>query len=330
MAIGSKQIGWSNESNLLWEISDKLNDIISSLGPTPVSYYYSGSVCGNPLFGQVIRSFVPLSIYDVVLANDGNCYVINGIYVGPDYTVEYVSTETCFVEPCQTTTSTTTAIPNLTLTVAPNTNFDIPAYTGADPIDSNFTIEWFAKMTSDDNHPRAWSIGSFPDAAHAVSIDNGVLSYWVGGVNIRTTTLSPGYIGNWTYFSIMRRDDTIYFYQDGVQLNSTVFTDAIPSNGLPLYLGSEGNDSLQNGLMSNFRWNSESVHPPAPVIPIPTAPLSSIFGTKLLIFQGETLPLEITDNSGMLSPGDKVNGTGVYNADNPFIGYQGSIQFGTI
>jgi hypothetical protein len=34
MAIGSKQIGWSNESSLLWEISDKLDEIIKSFGST--------------------------------------------------------------------------------------------------------------------------------------------------------------------------------------------------------------------------------------------------------------------------------------------------------
>jgi hypothetical protein len=34
MAIGNKQIGWSNESNLLWEISKKLDGIITSLAIT--------------------------------------------------------------------------------------------------------------------------------------------------------------------------------------------------------------------------------------------------------------------------------------------------------
>ena len=32
MAIGSKQIGWSNESNLLWEISKKLERLIQVVG----------------------------------------------------------------------------------------------------------------------------------------------------------------------------------------------------------------------------------------------------------------------------------------------------------
>ena len=31
MAIGNKQIGWSNESNLLWEISRQLDRTISQM-----------------------------------------------------------------------------------------------------------------------------------------------------------------------------------------------------------------------------------------------------------------------------------------------------------
>jgi hypothetical protein len=71
-------------------------------------YYYSGSNCNSPLFSQVIRSLVLLSRDDVVLATDGSCYTIGGVYVDPDYSAEYVSTETCFTAPCPTTTTTTT------------------------------------------------------------------------------------------------------------------------------------------------------------------------------------------------------------------------------
>jgi hypothetical protein len=219
-----------------------------------------------------------------------------------------------------------TAPPSLSLTVSNNSIFDIPANSGGGI--GNFTIEWGAKMTADDNHPRAWSIGSFPSAAHAVSIENGILYYWANGGIVGNATLIVGYIGVWTYFTIMRKAAAIYIFQDGIQIASFGFGDAIPTNGLPLYLGSEGNDSLQNGLMSNFRWNDTDVYSPY-AFPTPSVPLTSIPGTKLLIFQGDTLPLEITDNSGM---GNVINnGTGIYNADNPFGSpYEGSIQFGTI
>lgn len=117
MAIPSRQIGWGTQANLLWQISKQLERLtcVTACGcgttttTTTISYYYySGSYCGNPLFTTIIRSFVPLSIYDVVLVDSGDCVTISGIYVGPDYAVEYISTETCFVDPCPTTTTTTT------------------------------------------------------------------------------------------------------------------------------------------------------------------------------------------------------------------------------
>ena len=224
--------------------------------------------------------------------------------------------------PPPTTTTTTTAAPNLTLRVDNNPAFNIPI---SSDLNANFTIEWWGKMSADDNHPRPFSIGSFPNAAHAVSIENGTLYYWIGGVNVRQATLSPGYIGNWTHFCILRSGDTIYFFQNGVQLTTLIWTDAIPTNGLPLYLGSEGNDSIQNGLMSNFRWCSNAFYNKTGFTP-PTDPLTNLTGTQLLIFQGTTLADEITDQSG--NSNVITNGTGIYYTENPFSGYQGSISFG--
>jgi hypothetical protein len=138
MAIASRQIGQSTRSNLLWQISKQLERLIcvraggcvsTTTTTTTISYYYySGSNCNSPLFGQVIRNIIPLSIGDVVLATDGNCYIIGGVYVGPDYNVEYVSTETCFVDPCPTTTTTTTIASCVEVSFDATDNCPLKAY----------------------------------------------------------------------------------------------------------------------------------------------------------------------------------------------------------
>jgi len=90
-------------------------------------YYYSGDNCISPLFSQVIRSLVSLSINDVVLTDDGACYTINSTYVGPGYSVEYVSTEACFTAPCPTTTtSTSTSTTTTSSTSTTTTSTTIP------------------------------------------------------------------------------------------------------------------------------------------------------------------------------------------------------------
>lgn len=216
--------------------------------------------------------------------------------------------------------------PNMSLKVDANPDFNIVPYTGTS--DGNFTIEWFQKMSSDDNHPRAWSFGSWPGAAHAVSIENGNFYYWINASIITSINIS-GYLNNWATFCVMRKSGFIFFFLNGSLIGDPLdFSDAITVTGLPLYIGSEGNDSLFNGLMSNFRFvNGNAVYGIEGYTPA-SSPLSSVFGTKLLLMQGNSLPLELIDNSGM---GNVItNGTGSYNIGNPFTGYQGSLQFGTV
>lgn len=232
--------------------------------------------------------------------------------------------------PTPTTTTTTTLDPGLTMVVANNPRFDIPEYFAQN--ESDFTIEWWAKIGDWNGHPRVWSIGSWPSAAHAVSIEGGTFYYWIGG-NIEWATNLDGLdiIGNWVHFAIMRFKDNIYIYINGENqtIDGIPISVAIPTNGYPLYIGSEGNDSVMNTLISNFRWNNTRVYNVSGFTP-PTTPLTAIPGTQLLIFQGDNLTLELTDNSGVSPINVISNATGVYNADNPFLGYEGSVQFGTI
>lgn len=217
----------------------------------------------------------------------------------------------------------------LSMAVANSARFDIPQYVVGGP-NTDFTIEWWIKMSNDGNHPRAWSVGSWPSAAHAVSIESGQFYYWINGSIVSATDISGyTYIGEWTHFCIMRQNADIYIFINGVRFaGGFAGSNMIATNGFPLYIGSEGNDSLCNALMSNFRWvMSSAVYDPTGFTP-PTTPLTSISGTQLLILQGDSLPLELNDNSGMGNV--VVNNSGIYNSDNPFVGYQGSIQFGTI
>jgi hypothetical protein len=233
--------------------------------------------------------------------------------------------------PTPTTTTTTTLNPGLTMAVANNARFDIPQQGFGN--ESDFTIEWGAKLSDWNGHPRAWSIGSSPSAAHAVSIEGGSFYYRIDQILEFGADVSDyNIIGNWVYFTIMRKEDNIYIFINGVEISGGVqITSAIPTNGYPLYIGSEGNDSVMNTLMSNFRWTSSALYPIAGFT-TPSAPLTALEGTQLLLFQGNSLSLELTDNSGVSFPTNVIsNATGVYNAESPFGNpYEGSIQFGTV
>ena len=227
------------------------------------------------------------------------------------------------VNPSTTTTTTTAApMPNMSLTVSNDLGlFDIAS-------DSDFTIEWFAFYANTDNHPRAYSFGSYftGGASHAVSIENGIFYWWVNGTIIINVPVSIE--GGWHHFCIQRSSNQVHIYIDGASVADANYSSNIPTSAKPLYIGSEGDDSLSNALFSNFRWNSTTaVYNPAGFTP-PSTPLTSVFGTNLLLFQGETLNDELMDGSGQGSTIN--NGTGVYNGSNPFGGYAGSILFGTV
>jgi hypothetical protein len=226
------------------------------------------------------------------------------------------------VEITSTTTTTTTIDPNnISLTVDnPSGLFDIAE-------NSDFTVEWFAYYATTEGHPRAYSFGSYftGGASHAVSIENGTFYWWVNGVIKISSGVSIE--NGWHHMCVQRTSGVADVFIDGTSIGSENFSDAIPTDAKPLYIGSEGDDSLSNALFSNFRWNSSvAVYNQAGFTP-PSAPLSVIGGTALLLFQGNTLQLELTDNT----QGSAINnGTGVYNSGNPFAGQEGSILFGTL
>jgi len=217
-------------------------------------------------------------------------------------------------------------VDNATLMIDNSPNFDIPEYLGVGVNPSDFTIEWWSYMDVDD--AVIWSVGS--NLTHGVRIVGGTLLYWIGGNVFASVILPQPYIGQWSYFTISRRKDGLGIWQNGISLtNDVIYTGAIPTNGLPLYLGSKGDGEILRGKMTNFRWTSENLYaiPNLSFTP-PTAPLTVLTETKLLIFQGRRLSDQITDQSA--SRYTITNATGFYNILNPFVGVQGSIDFGYV
>ena len=225
--------------------------------------------------------------------------------------------------------------PPTTLKVNPplSTTFDIPAYTGNR--DSDFTREWLQYMKSDVDFPRIYSIGQYP-AQNAVSIEGGTLYLWLNGSiagSYDLSTLSNGYIEIWLHIVVTRTDSDLIVwagYSDNTYtkiIGSIVYANAIPTNGLDFYIGSENaSNTYYNGLISNFRWSKDfAVYgTDAPTYPIA---LLDVGTAILLIGQGTDLTSQLTDQAGICTI---TNTNCTYNADSGISGYDGSIQFGTI
>jgi hypothetical protein len=152
--------------------------------------------------------------------------------------------------------------------------------------------------------------------------------YWINGSVALSAQLTRPYLGNWSYFTVTRYKDGIGIFHDGTPLNYGPYSDAIPTGGLPLYLGSKGDDGVFKGKMSNFRWSNKALRSiPGNSFTPPTAPLNALNSTKLLIFQGRRLSDQIKDRSIRRRKYAIINDSGVYDSSNPFFGVQGSIDF---
>ena len=203
--------------------------------------------------------------------------------------------------------------------IAASSDFDIVG---------NFTIEMFVNVTNFSGFPRPYSFGAYP-APNAISIEGSgsSLYFWANGGALLASgvTFSPG---QWTHICVMGVGSTAYMYVNGVVVNSAPYSGSISSQGLPLTIG-YGNEPSSgfNGLISNFRWTTTQVYDSAGFT-VPTSQLASLMGTKLLIFQGNTIETQLIDNSG--NNHNATNSGASYSALSPFVGVQGSLQMGNV
>lgn len=192
----------------------------------------------------------------------------------------------------------------------------------------DFTIEWFIKVTSwstPTGHPRPFSLGSYP-APNAVSIeeDGDHFYWWTNGdypVDASSLSLSTN---TWYHMAVTRDNGALSIYVDGTRVGTGTFEDAIPSLGNILYVGAEPGDSVVNGKMTNFRWNS-SVKYRGDSFVVPTSPLTADSNTKLLLLATDSGHL--TTDSSTFARTVTNNDSATWSSDSPFMSGGGSIDF---
>lgn len=199
--------------------------------------------------------------------------------------------------------------------IAASTDFDIVG---------NFTIEMFVNMSNTTGNPRPYSFGVYP-AANAMSIENGTLYFWANNTPLVSGLFEPN-IGEWNHICVVGSGETVNMFVNGFNVGSSPYSGSISSQGFPLTIGF-GNEpnSAFNGLISNFRWTGSAVYDTGGFT-VPTEPLSDLSQTKLLIFQGTNLPMQLTDFSG--NNNNATNVGAAYSTNDPFNGEAGSLQMG--
>lgn len=166
-------------------------------------------------------------------------------------------------------------------------------------VTGSFTIEWFQYFQTGSLYPRVFSIGTYPSASIGVSIESGSFYLWRGGTN--NSLFNPGTITNkWVHFAIVGENNTtIKIYQDGVLKRTYTGTYDFNNTTDDLMIGNESTrkvDSGFNGYITNFRWTKGTAIYTGDFTR-PTAPLTALPDTKLLLLGNPAAPFE--DSSGL-------------------------------
>ena len=149
----------------------------------------------------------------------------------------------------------------------------------------DFTIEWWQYMTTQNSNPRVFSVGTYPGASIAVSIESATFYLWEASGNRFSFSLT-GYLNTWIHFAISRVSGQTSVYRNGTQIGSTFAdTNNINDSSTTLTIGQESTTSTGSyftGYLSNFRIVKGTGIYTANFTP-PSATLTAVSGTVLLL-----------------------------------------------
>ena len=186
----------------------------------------------------------------------------------------------------------------------------------------NFTIEWFQKQLMSDSHPRVFSVGQYPSASAAVSIEGNIFYFWANGSYRLNYSPKDSFVNRWVHIAIVRNGSALTVYEDGSLAATTTYTGSVGDSSETLFMGNEGlvttpNDSFFNGNITNFRW-SKGVARYTTTFSKPTAPLTTIDSNTKALYLASTAPTYIDDASDNHTLVDVSGSSVTWSSDNPF------------
>lgn len=178
-----------------------------------------------------------------------------------------------------------------------------------------FTIEFVTNFQAGGgSFPRVFSLGTYPSATVACSIEGGAtptIYFWINGsiaASVDTSgplfTGMPSFVGNFHHVVLQRNSSgycNIYIDGNRVTNNLTANTYNLNNSSTPLHIATEfqGGSTYSNwmkGYLTNFRWTNSAVYPDTS-FPVMSAALTALAQTKLLLLMASNGALN-DDSSG--------------------------------
>ena len=187
------------------------------------------------------------------------------------------------------------------------------------PGTGDFTVEWFQKMdvANSASNSRLFSVGIWPNADLAVSLENSNSFYlWINGGMITAST-SLTFDGQWLHMAVVRESGQVSVYVGGTGIHTEANSDDINNTSDPLYIATQGDlDGQWRGLLTNFHFVKGTALYSGPSLVPPTQPISPVANTKLLLLASSD-PTLVNDSSGLDKP-VTANGAVLWSSETPF------------
>jgi hypothetical protein len=155
--------------------------------------------------------------------------------------------------------------------------------------DGPFTIEWFQWKQPNYEYARIFSIGTFPEAKIAVSIELSSLYFWMNGEVILNESLFPfpDYTQSWKHVAITRDENSLVsLYFDGQRIATVTSTESVSNITSSLTIGNEETPTSSaqfRGYIADFHWVVGDSLYSGETITVPTSPIISTSNSKLLL-----------------------------------------------
>jgi hypothetical protein len=190
-----------------------------------------------------------------------------------------------------------------------NQRLSMPGSADLSPGTGDFTAEVILNKGTSGGFPRLFSVGTYPSAKVACSIEGGAHVYfWINGsiaADVDCSSLSgfPAFMGNWHHVVLQRSSGKCQIYVDGNKVGSTTTGNTVNIDcsttqfdfGCESAAGSTYANFL-NGSITNFRWTTAAVYPDSSFA-VPSAELTDLAQTKLLLTMS-TSGAGLTDTGG--------------------------------
>ena len=174
------------------------------------------------------------------------------------------------------------------------------SHSGFDFGSNNFTIEFFYKWSTNSGYQTVLDHNYNDAAGVAIQSNSGTYKWAQFGSGVSLSyEASDATVGVWHHYAFVRNGNGMYIYRDGVQTLLQSHTGTVGGVYATTFGGvTSQNNHYDKGKISNFRVVKGTALYTGAFTP-PTAPLTAISGTSLLLFQensGSTLSDGSTNN----------------------------------